>query len=81
MQQIIVYRNPAEAAFWNTIMSADNIFPIFVGVVVFFAVLLITDSILYKSKHRVTYTILRHSYFSPIVGAICGIFTVWYMWI
>lgn len=80
MQQIIVYRNPAEAAFWNTIMSADNIFPIFVGVVVFFAVLLITDSIVRKSKIRAIYN-LRNSYFPLIVSAICGIFTVWYMWI
>lgn len=80
MQEIIVYRNPAEAAFWNTIMSADNIFPIFVGVVVFFAVLLITDSLVRKSKIRAIYN-LRNSYVSLIVGAICGIFTVWYMWI
>lgn len=80
MQEIIVYRNPAEAAFWNTIMSADNIFPIIAGVVVFFAVLLITDSLVRKSKIRAIYT-LSNSYVSLIVGAICGIFTAWYMWI
>jgi len=39
MQSIIVYRNPMEAAFWET-MSGGEVFPILVGVVVFFAVFL-----------------------------------------
>lgn len=80
MQEIIVYRNPAEAAFWNTIMSSNNLFPIIVGVVVFFAVLLVTDSLVRKSKIRAIYN-LSNSYFPLIVGTICGIFTAWYMWI
>jgi uncharacterized integral membrane protein len=39
MQSIIVYRNPMEAAFWES-MSGGAMFPIMVGIVVFFAVFL-----------------------------------------
>lgn len=80
MQQIIVYRNPAEAAFWDMIMSSPNLFPIMVGIVVFFNVLIFSTYLVRKSKQKMIYN-LRNSYFPLIVSAICGIFTVWYMWI
>lgn len=80
MQQIIVYRNPAEAAFWDMIMSSTNLFPIMVGIVVFFNVLIFSTYLVRKSKQKMIYN-LRNSYFPLIVSAICGIFTVWYMWI
>ena len=35
MQSIIVYRNPAEAAFWDLVTSGQ-IFPILAGIAVFF---------------------------------------------
>lgn len=39
MQEIIVYRNPMEAAFWQMVMSGEA-WPVMVAVVVFFAVFL-----------------------------------------
>ena len=42
MQQIIVYRNPMEAAFWD-MMSGGTFFPVIVAIVVFFAVFLTAD--------------------------------------
>lgn len=36
MQQIIIYQNPAEVAFWQ-LMSNGEMLPIIAGIVVFFA--------------------------------------------
>ena len=49
MQEIIVYRNPAEAAMWNLLGSA-NAFPIMVGVVAFFVVFLAVNRLLTQGK-------------------------------
>jgi hypothetical protein len=38
MQEIIVYRNPAEAAFWHA-FSGPFAFPIICGIIAFFATL------------------------------------------
>lgn len=51
MQEVIVYRNPAEAAFWGAIMSPTTPF-IVIAVVVFFAVLLSLDSLMRNSKNK-----------------------------
>lgn len=50
MQQIIVYRNPLEAAFWNSV-SGGQLFPILVGVVVFFAVFLTLNKLVEVVLH------------------------------
>jgi len=42
-QSIIVYRNPIEAAFWEGV-STGALFPIMVGVVIFFAVFLTANA-------------------------------------
>lgn len=44
MQSIIVYRNPLEAMLWQGFMDG-SFFPIIVGVVVFFAVLLTINKV------------------------------------
>jgi hypothetical protein len=46
-QSIIVYRNPYEQMMWEGIMSG-TFFPIIVGVVFFFAVLLTIDKFIVK---------------------------------
>lgn len=43
MQSIIVYRNPLEAAMWETIMSG-SFFPVIVGVIAFFAVFITANA-------------------------------------
>ena len=47
MQEVIVYRNPLEAAFWYGVMDG-SFFPIIVAVVVFFAVFLILNALAQK---------------------------------
>jgi hypothetical protein len=43
MQSVIVYRNPAEAAFWE-MLSSGAAFPVIAGIVVFFAVFLVIQA-------------------------------------
>lgn len=45
MQEVIVYRNPMEAAIWNSIMSSGALFPVMCGVVVFFVAFLIINGV------------------------------------
>lgn len=77
MNQIIIYRNPVEAYFWNALTSSENIFPIVVSCVVFFIVLLISDSIIRKSKVKFK----NKEYASLFIASVCAIFTAWHMWI
>ena len=83
MQEIIVYRNPMEAAVWQA-MSGGQLFPIIVGVVVFFAVFLAVNSLMERfapRKYRAwNYGNLR-SYTALAIGAIAGVLTVYGMWI
>ena len=44
MNEIIVYRNPGEAAFWNLITTSPNAFPVIAGIVVFFVTLTVINS-------------------------------------
>lgn len=77
MNQIIIYRNPAEAYFWNSIASSENIFPIIVSCFVFFIVLLISNSLICKLKLKFWY----EEFLPLIIATICAIFTAWNMWI
>ena len=77
MHQIIVYRNPAEAYFWNALTSSENIFPIFLSCIVFFIILLVSDSIIRKSKVKFK----NKEYASLFIASVCAIFTAWNMWI
>jgi len=81
MQSIIVYRNPLEAAFWES-MSGAAMFPIIAGIVVFFVVFLILQL---QVVERVT-TLFgpwrgRASYLAMAVSALAGIATIYKMWI
>lgn len=80
MQQIIVYRNPAEVAFWNLITSSPNMFPISVGIVVFFVSVLVFSDVTRKSKYRAARNV-ANSYIPLIVSGLVGVLVTWYMWI
>lgn len=70
MQEIIVYRNPMEAALWSTIMSGD-FFPVIVGVVVFFLVFLGVNRILNKGR-VLGKTVARNTKIALGLGALAG---------
>lgn len=78
MQQIIVYRNPAEAAFWDLLLNSPNMFPISMGVVVFFVVLLLSDHVIRGNRFT---RHMANSYASLVIGSVAGVFTTWYMWL
>ena len=80
MQEVIVYRNPAEAAFWHAI-SGGEFFPIMVGIVVFFVVFLTVNSRMEKRWGSWGKAAAMRSYFALGIGAVSGIATIWKMWV
>ena len=78
MQQIIVYRNPLEAAFWNATASAE-VFVVGVGVVCFFVVFLLFK---YFGKRKVKYW-YRYVYPYPViaVSALISYFVMYKIWV
>lgn len=77
MQEIIVYRNPMQAALWHTIMSGD-FFPVIVGVVVFFLVFLGANRILNKGR-VVGKTVSRNANIALGLGTLLGFATIYFM--
>ena len=77
MQSIIVYRNPLEAAMWETIMSG-SFFPVIVGVVVFFAVFLAANTFIVERYARWDKRKVATN-FNLAASALIGIFVIWYM--
>lgn len=75
MQSIIVYRNPLEAMLWEGLMNG-SFFPLIVGIVVFFFVLLLSNKIL--NKVRTTGNRARNTDISFLIGAVAGIASVIY---
>ena len=78
MQQIIVYRNPLEAVFWNATASAE-VFVVGVGVVCFFVVFLLFK---YFVKRKVKYW-YRYVYPYPalVVSALISFFVMYKIWV
>jgi uncharacterized integral membrane protein len=79
IQSIIVYRNPMEAAFWES-ASSGAIFPIIVGIIVFFAVFLIVHAQVverFYSWRRQAWP----SYINLFVSACAGCAVIYKMWI
>jgi multisubunit Na+/H+ antiporter MnhE subunit len=78
-QSIIVYRNPVEAAFWES-ASSGQIFPVIVGVIVFFAVFLVLNA--YVVERFVTFRKRAPAtYVALFIGALAGVLVVNKMWI
>ena len=78
MQEIIVYRNPMEAAFWHA-MSGAALIPIMVGVVVFFAVFLLANRLLTQGRQFNTPAWKTNA--ALLIGAVAGIATCWWLWL
>lgn len=82
MQEVIVYRNPLEAALWSG--SFPNLIPIGVGAIVGLIVVLIDDQhIKNLIGHRLHNSVARQirDYSSLVVGAIVWVAVSWYLWI
>lgn len=77
MQSIIVYRNPLEAAFWES-MSGGQLFPIMVGIVAFFAVFLLAQKLIvdrfYRWGNNGTPTNIN-----LFASAVIAVFVCWHM--
>lgn len=80
MQEIIVYRNPAEAAIWNALGSAE-FFPFMVGIVVFFVVFLTVYNLLLLKFSRYGRKGQLVTNASLAAAAVCSLATIWKMWI
>lgn len=81
MQEIIVYRNPLEAAIWKTVGSAE-FFPFMVGFVVFFVVFLTVYNLLLLlkfSRYGREGQLVTNA--SLAAAAVCSLATIWKMWI
>jgi hypothetical protein len=78
MQEIIVYRNPLEAAMWSSFMSGD-FFPVMVGIAVFFAVFLVSNAVCVKIWGQWGDAAKRGSYVSLALGAAAALATIWKM--
>lgn len=80
-QSIIVYRNPIEAAFWES-ASSGQIFPIVVGVIVFFVLFL---ALQYQVVERFTGWNSKYrtwgTYAALAAGAGAAIAVIEKMWI
>lgn len=77
MQEIIVYRNPMEAALWNTIMSGD-FFPVIVGVAMFFLMFIGANRVLNKGR-VFGKTVARNTNIALGLGALAGAATIYFM--
>ncbi len=80
MQEVIVYRNPLEAAMWHAMMAGE-FFPIIVGIVVFFAVFLTAHGLMVKRWGSWGKGAAQRSYAALAIGAVAGILTIWKMWV
>lgn len=55
MTEIIVYRNPFEAAFWNLLSSNGGvIFPLIMGLVAFFISMAVVDTYFHRWAVRIS---------------------------
>lgn len=79
MQQVIVYRNPLEAALWN-VLGGPEMLHVLAGMGVLLLVLLLVDGVLRASRNKKIRS-LRDSYFPLVVGGIAGLYTTYSLWV
>lgn len=80
MQEIIVYCNPLEAAFWNAVSTAEFL-PVIAGIAVFFAVFLVLNAVCRRMWGNWGRRAALHTNISLALAALAGVFTVWKMWL
>ena len=80
MQEVIVYRNPAEAAFWHA-MQGGEFFPVIAGAIVFFIVFLTLNAVFEWRWGSWGKGASTRTNIALVVGALSGILTVWKTWI
>lgn len=85
MQEIIVYRNPAEAAFWHS-MQSGAAFPVMMGCVAFFLVFVVFHRLgerVLRRQRRLTWNQVneRATYIAMAFGIVAAILTVRFFWI
>jgi type II secretory pathway component PulF len=81
MQSIIVYRNPLEAAFWES-MSGAAIFPVMMGIVVYFAVFLVLQLQVVERFTNIFDNARKYAtYAAMAVSAVAGVATIYKMWV
>ncbi len=77
MQEIIVYRNPLEAALWSAIMGG-SFFPVIVGVVAFFCVFLAVNRVLNKGR-SLGKNVKRNTDIALGVGVLSAVAVIFFM--
>jgi len=76
MQEIIVYRNPIEAALWQGVTS-EYFVPIFCGMFAFFVMFIAATKLFERLNWKVQY-----AHESAIgIGAFFGSIVIWWLWI
>ena len=81
-QQVIFYRNPAEAAFWDLFMNSPNTFPVIMILVTFFVSIIILFRILPPSSLiRNPYWHLWREPLAVIISLTIAVLVGWWMWI
>ena len=73
--EIIVYRNPLEAAVWNGLMNSELVFPCLVAMVVFLVAVALSDKFNLFRWLRFD----NQSYGQLALGALAAIATLWLM--
>ena len=78
MNSIIVYRNPIEAMLWEGLMSG-NLFPIYAGLFVFLASIIITHTFAQKKFGNLGKRSARAQTACLIFSGVFALFTTWYL--
>jgi hypothetical protein len=78
MQEIIVYRNPADAAIWHALSSAALI-PIIAGVIMFFITFLLANRLFTQGRQFNVASWKTNA--ALFVGAVAGVVTAWWLWL
>lgn len=77
MQEVIMYRNPIEAAVWSAIMNGSFL-PVIAGVLVFFVVFVGFERVLNKGRNFGK-NVRINTNISLILGTVCSFITMFWM--
>lgn len=77
MQEVIMYRNPIEAAVWSAIMNGSFL-PVIAGVLVFFIVFVGFERVLNKGRNFGK-NVRINTNIALILGTVCSFITMFWM--